>query len=183
MVEWPKATGTQNTSAHKELFDTMGAEIAKAVLGQTLTSDQGQRGSQALGNVHNEVRKDILEADAIGVAQAFREYVLRPYVEANWGANAPVPLFRFLTEDSADTTALSTSIKNLTDAGVKTIPEAWVREQFGIPEPEGDEPLVGQPTPQDPNAPTPPPAEPGGPQPGDPAQPPADPNAEPAQAA
>lgn len=147
-IEWAKAAGTQNTSAHKELFDSMSAELAKAVLGQTLTTEQGAKGSQALGNVHDRVRADILDADARGVERAIREFVLRPYVELNYGATAPVPWFRFDTERATDTTALATSIQSLSAAGMRTIPESWVRDEFGIPEPQGDEPVVGQAAPQ-----------------------------------
>lgn len=160
VVEWPKSSGTASTSAHRELWETLVAEVTKAILGQTLTSDQGQRGSQSLGKVHNEIRKDILEADAKGIARAFTEYVLRPYVEANWGGGAPVPVFRFLTEDTTDTLQLSEALKNLREGGMSSIPESWVRDEFGIPEPQGDEPCLtaapkAPPNGTDPTAPKP----------------------------
>jgi len=40
---------------HKLLADFMGAEMAKAVLGQTLTVEAGQRGARSLGEVHDRV--------------------------------------------------------------------------------------------------------------------------------
>lgn len=38
-------------------------EISKAVLGQTLTTQQGDSGSYSLGQVHAEIRKEIIDAD------------------------------------------------------------------------------------------------------------------------
>ena len=48
----------------ERLIAYLDSRISIAVLGQTLTTEQGDRGSQALGNVHNRVREDIERSDA-----------------------------------------------------------------------------------------------------------------------
>lgn len=155
-VLWPK-NGGKGTSAHKELFDTMGAEMSKAVIGQTLTTEQGQRGSQALGRVHNDVRRDILVADARAVGAVIKRDLLTPLVRMNFAEDVVVPEFEFITEDAEDVVAFSTAIKNLSGAGSPgvRIPVRHIYEVCGIPEPEKDEECVGGvPDPEeDPNAP------------------------------
>src|SRR5262249_54993934 len=76
-IEWPK-NPPAGGGTHKELADFLGAEMSKAVLGQTLTTEQGSKGSQALGRVHDQVRKDIREADARSVAATIRRDLIAP---------------------------------------------------------------------------------------------------------
>ena len=61
-----KEAGGKGASAdiYNKLIDKMDAQISKAILGQTLTSDSGQgNGSYALGKVHAGVRQDIVDSD------------------------------------------------------------------------------------------------------------------------
>lgn len=140
-IKWP--TGSKQGGMHSELFAVLGSEMSKAVLGQTLTTEQGSKGSQALGRVHDNVRRDIMEFDAASIAETLRRDLLGPLVRMNFGADAKVPVFRFLTDDSVDLLSFSSGIKNLRDAGLK-IPAAWVRDRIGAPEPDEDDELLGE---------------------------------------
>jgi phage gp29-like protein len=144
-VEWPKGVGsTMGKSSHSELFGVVGAEMSKAVLGQTLSTEQGDRGSQSLGTVQERVRGDILAADAIGVASTLTRFLVRAWYSLNKPSRLRPAAFIFHTEDAVDLEHFSTAVKNLTDAGLR-IPSAWVRNQGGIPEPkEGEETIGGQ---------------------------------------
>lgn len=126
---------------HALLADFLALEMSKAVLGQTLTSQQGKVGSQALGNVHNEVRKEIREKMARAIAAAIRRDLIAPLVRRNFGPDAPIPLFRFLTDDAIDVKAFAEGVKLLVDCGVK-MSQRWVRDRAGIPEPERDEEIL-----------------------------------------
>ncbi|MEY2689769.1 MAG: hypothetical protein RL375_3968, partial [Pseudomonadota bacterium] len=80
------AAGTEVPFA--AMMDRMDAAQSKAILGQTLTASEGQHGTQALGNVHNEVRMDIRAADARLMERSFTQQILRPLVALNApGAN------------------------------------------------------------------------------------------------
>ena len=140
-VEWPGGQGGVKAS-HSELFDVVGREMSKAVLGQTLTTEAGKIGSQALGSVHNEIRKDILEADARQLAAVITRDLITPMIRLNFGPTAPVPILRFLTEDAEDLQAFSKSIQQFVDAGLR-IPAAWVRDRAGIPDPDEEEEMLG----------------------------------------
>jgi phage gp29-like protein len=71
-------------------------EIARSILGQTLTTDEGRRvGSLALGKVHLQVLLLQLQALRKDLAdRVMTEQVIRPLVELNFGPEE-VPVFRF----------------------------------------------------------------------------------------
>lgn len=58
-------SGNKSGSAdlYKQLVDTCNAEISKLILGNTLTTEAGTRGSQALGTVHGKVEDRLAQAD------------------------------------------------------------------------------------------------------------------------
>lgn len=134
------SSGTASKSDHAGLYETMGREMSKAVLGQTLTTEQGKVGSQALGNVHNDVRKDILEGDAEWLAEVITEQLITPLIRLNFGPKAPIPRFRFITTETADIASYAKAVSDL--AKVLRMPAQWVRDQLGIPEPKPGDELV-----------------------------------------
>ncbi len=81
-----------------EAIEFHNREIARAILGQTLTTDEGRRvGSLALGKVHLQVL--LLQINAIRRELAdvvMTEQVIRPLVELNFGPGL-VPRFEFET--------------------------------------------------------------------------------------
>jgi len=139
-VKWaPNGSGK---TTHAELFETIGREMTKAVLGQTETTQSSTSSGYAQAKVHNEVRKDLRESRARCVAADITRDVIRPLIELNFGPGMRVPRMRFVTDDSLDFKAFSEGIKNLVDAGTR-IPQSWVREEAGIPDPTGDEEILG----------------------------------------
>lgn len=156
-ISWPGGTATGSRPTHSELCEMLGREMSKAVLGQTLTTEQGQVGSQALGKVHNQVRHDILEFDARWVASVLTRDLITPLVRANFGDSVPVPRLRFITEDEADLETFSKSLVNFKAAGVK-VPASWARDKIGMPAPEDGDEILGEEEPKDdkppPDAPT-----------------------------
>ncbi|MCW8843579.1 MAG: DUF935 domain-containing protein, partial [Rhodobacteraceae bacterium] len=73
-------------------------QTSKAVLGQTMTSDDGS--SMAQANVHDEVRHDIAEADARSVMGSLNRDLVKPFVDLNYGVQDRYPrLLLEITED------------------------------------------------------------------------------------
>ena len=75
----------------KEFVAYLDSRVSIAVLGQTLTTEQGDRGSQALGNVHQMVREDIEESDARQLAGVLRRDSVIPVVALNHGMREAYP--------------------------------------------------------------------------------------------
>lgn len=142
-VEWPKGTGsgTAAPSVHRELFDTLGREQSKAVLGQTTTTEPGPNGDRASTETRDQVRKDYLEADCRAVAAALRYHLFMPAVAVNIGSDVRVAAAVFQTEEGADQKDFSIAVKNLRDAGLR-IPAAWVRDTMQMPEPTSTDEIL-----------------------------------------
>lgn len=85
------------TGDYKTLHDTMDATIAKIVLGQTMTSDNGSSRSQA--EVHHDVRQDIIKADADLICESFNLGPVRWLTQLNFAGATPPRVFRVLEEE------------------------------------------------------------------------------------
>lgn len=143
-VEWPKgmAPGSGGSSTHRELFETVGRESSKAVLGQTTSVEAGPNGDRAATQTRDQIRKDIREADAVADASALRRCLFAPAVAFNLGVSVPVPGARFATDDAVDVLQFSQSVKYLKEAGLR-MSSQWARDQVGCPEPKDDEETIG----------------------------------------
>ncbi len=135
-IKFPSMTGT---APQAELLRYVDAQIAKAVQGQNLTSESGTVGSQALGNVHNEIRKERREGDANNVWSDISDQLIAPMLTWNFPPLARPLRARPITDDSVDLQSFSTAIATFVDAGL-VVPAAWVRDRAGMPQPkDGDE--------------------------------------------
>lgn len=129
------------------LIDYLDRQVSKAVLGQTMTTDDGSSLAQA--KVHAEVRADILRADARALAATLARDLIAPIVRLNLGDDAPLPILTLCVEEPEDMAALADQVVKLTQVGMP-VPQSWVREKFGIPEAGQDEAVLGAPAlPQD----------------------------------
>jgi phage gp29-like protein len=90
--------------------------IQKVILGQTLTTDTQGVGSQALGNVHDLVRKDRRSADLRMIAHTINQAV-HALVALNFPAAEP-PVFSFDTGTDLGSDRAERDVK-LVQAGVK----------------------------------------------------------------
>lgn len=90
------AVSKEQSGGFMDALDFHNREIARAVLGQTLTTDEGRRvGSLAMGKVHLQVLLLQLQALRSELAdQVMTEQVIRPLVEMNFGPG-PIPRFVF----------------------------------------------------------------------------------------
>lgn len=142
-IAYAKNRSAGDGGVHSALAAFLAAEMSKITLGSTLTVEQGRIGSNALGNVHQDVTQAIRDADARAMEATIQRQLINPLVRLNFGANVPIPLFRFVTEEGADLSQLADALKKLVaDCGLKSIPAQWVRSTFGIPEPLVGEELI-----------------------------------------
>ncbi|QIE90891.1 DUF935 domain-containing protein [Pseudomonas nitroreducens] len=118
---------------------------SKAILGGTLTSQaDGKTSTNALGNVHNEVRKDLRDSDAKLVAKSLSRDLVYPIAALNglvdsWGR---CPRLVFDTQEAEDLTAYATALPALVKIGFR-VPRTWAQQRLAIPEPaEGEDVLA-----------------------------------------
>ena len=87
-----KGAGANNGDIFELMNRGTSERIQRLILGQTLTSGASTSGSQALGNVHNEVRMDKRRADCRLVGQAVQKLV--NYLHAMNEMTGDIPLFK-----------------------------------------------------------------------------------------
>lgn len=125
--------------------------MSKAILGGTLTSQaDGKSSTNALGNVHNEVRQELRDSDLKQIAFTLTTDVIFPMYFLNgksYRKPSRCPKFEFDITEAEDIHSFSTALPPLVDVGLK-IPTQWVQDKLQIPMPEkGEEVLArSQPT-------------------------------------
>lgn len=77
----------------EEFKNTINIAIALVLLGQHLTSEAGDIGTQALGRIHENVRQDLMEADTDLLSSHLAAQVFAHWAEINFGDKnlAPIP--------------------------------------------------------------------------------------------
>lgn len=125
------------------MWDRMEAMESKAIVGQTLTSGEGRNGTQALGQVHNEVRMDIRNADARQIESTLNRQLIYPLVMLNIPGADPrrLPKLRFDTGEAEDLAAYAESLPKLAGAGMR-IAVDWAHNKLRIPKAESDDELI-----------------------------------------
>ncbi len=118
---------------HRTLADWIDRQVSKGVLGQTMTSDDGSSRSQA--EVHDRVRQDIREDDAIQLAETLQRDLVDPWTALNFGAEAEPPRLSLPAPDPDRRKAVLEALEALVPLGAR-VDESWARAQFGIPDPE-----------------------------------------------
>ncbi len=123
------------------LADYLDSQVSKGVLGQTMTADNGSSQSQA--NVHNEVRGDIRDDDAIKLAATLHRDLVRPFVDLNWGppANDAYPTLRLFKEEPEDLELFGKALTPFVDRGMR-VGMSVIRDKFGLEEPAEDEEIL-----------------------------------------
>lgn len=117
--------------------------MSKAILGGTLTTQaDGKTSTNALGDVHNEVRHDILTSDAVQIAATITRQILAPLAWLNCGVSDPalLPYFRFDTRQAENIQTFADALPKL--ASVMDIPAAWAHEKLKIPQAEEGEKIL-----------------------------------------
>jgi len=137
------AASSGNAGASFETFNnTIIRQIQKVILGQTLTSGTDGTGSRALGEVHENVRKDKLNADIRLVTPTFQAIVNALCTLNGWGEHEIIlgEKSKQLNKDQAERDV------KLKDAGAVFTNQYFIRE-YGLQEGDLAEPLPSQ-TPQ-----------------------------------
>lgn len=143
------AGGAAGNNPFLQMVDWCEKSIARLILGQTLTSGaDGKSSTNALGNVHNEVRRDLLVSDVKQLGQTFTQQIILPFLQINFANIDPtrIPSFEFDTKEPADLALFADSLPKLVDIGL-SIPAEWARDKLGIPEVQEGEAVLGRATP------------------------------------
>lgn len=112
------------------------------ILGQTLTTSQGDRGSQALGNVHQEVRGEVIEYVATWAAEVFNYQFVPALMRLNFGHNDEDPYLVPDIEQKKDALQMAQRDKILIGEMGLPVSVRWFYERHDIPEPGDDDQIL-----------------------------------------
>ena len=108
--------------------------MSKAILGGTLTTQaDGKTSTNALGTIHNEVRRDLLAADAMQLAATLTSQLLAPLCLLNLGITDRklLPYWRFDTQEAGDLSLYADALPKL--APYMRISRQFVHERLKLP--------------------------------------------------
>jgi len=149
-IEWHESTrtGADNPQAH--LLDRADTACDLLVLGQTLTTDVGDSGSLALGEVHSNVRADIIDSAANWLAEILNEQLLTAVAAVNLGdpgEDSRLPWLTPARKSKKDGKVTAETLEILLRAGIPLRKEE-VYDAIDMSQPEpGDDIFAAAPAP------------------------------------
>lgn len=129
-IEFEQAVNAQGGAQLFEgLANWLDKQTSKAVLGQTMTTDDGSSLSQA--KVHNDVRDDLRDYDARQLAKTLNAQWVRPHIDLNFGPQDDYPRIRIFQEEAEDLTPWINAVGEMVDRGAK-VESSQVMDRLGI---------------------------------------------------
>ncbi|HSN24962.1 MAG TPA: DUF935 family protein [Kofleriaceae bacterium] len=116
---------------HATLIEMLDAQMSKATLGGTLTTDAGNKGARSLGDTQHDDQVMLAVSDERQLSASVRYGIVAPIVRYQFGPHAPIPIFRLAVAPEASMLDHAQVIKTLVESGVE-ITQAQVYEQFRI---------------------------------------------------
>lgn len=141
-VQFHNAGGSSGNqgSVFKDLVELCNAELSKLFLGNTLTTEQGDKGARSLGEVHQGVEDDIAMSDMRRI-----EHLL------NWELKDRLARLGYPVQDGYFRFDLSVGLPVSERIKVDTlvaehveVPESYWRDTYGIPAPNASEKKAGK---------------------------------------
>lgn len=147
LIEFHDAA-TGDPKAFELMIDWCERNQSKVILGATLTSGaDGNASTNALGKIHNEVRKDLRDSDLRQLDTTLSRDLV--YAIAALNGLTPSgprrsPIFKLSAQETEDITAYAQALPPLVSIGLRPTAK-WVHEQLGIPMAQDGEPTLQPP--------------------------------------
>lgn len=125
---------TGSADVYERLVERCNSEISKLILGNTLTTESSEKGTQALGTVHKKVEESVAKAD--------REYVLNVLnydmtdIFSHMGINTAGGKFCFPEKKDVDPNTEMSVLTQLHTTFSLPIDDDYLYEKFGIEKPK-----------------------------------------------
>ena len=136
-IEPSRGGGGRGGRGGEQLFERLAMyldkQVSKAVLGQTMTTDDGSSKVQA--QVHNQVRLDILKSDARQLENTINRDLVKPFIDLNFGPQKDYPRVSIPVRKPVDIKAFADTLAKLVPLGLG-VQASVARDRLGLPEPE-----------------------------------------------
>jgi len=131
-IEMKEAVRFSSISLYKELIKFCNAEISKAILSQTLTTEI-EMGSLAASQTHFKIRKDVILSD-IKLVEKTLNKLIQWIVELNFG-NIQCPSFKLILNDSDNSQKIERDLK-ISQTGMIRLTKKYWMNSYGFNEDE-----------------------------------------------
>jgi len=141
-----KLVESSNKSGSADLYERLcercNNEISKLILGNTLTTEASDKGTQALGTIHGKVEEQVAQAD--------RRYVLDVLnydmtdILLSMGINTKGGEFCFVEPKNIDMTAKASILTKLRTTFDLPVSDDYLYDEFGIEKPVNYDELIRQ---------------------------------------
>ena len=139
-IDFEQVAGGPGNDIFEKLARWVDEQTSKAVLGQTMTSDNGS--SMAQAQVHNEVRHDVAQSDARSVSGTLNRDLVKPYVDLNYGVQERYPRLSIVVEEVEDTDMIMKNAFRMISQGLR-VKQSELRSKLGFSEPDDDDEVIG----------------------------------------
>lgn len=139
-IDFEQVAAGPGNDIFEKLARWVDEQTSKAVLGQTMTSDNGS--SQAQAQVHNEVRHDVAQSDARSVSGTLNRDLVKPYVDLNFGVQERYPRLSIIIEEAEDTDMIMRNAFRMVSQGLR-VKQSELRSKLGFSEPDADDEVIG----------------------------------------
>lgn len=144
-IEFQEIANTQGgAELFKNLAEWLDKQTSKAVLGQTMTTDDGS--SYAQGAVHNDVRGDIQRADARQLGTTLNRDLVKPFIDLNHGKQRRYPAIAIDVPEAEDMEKLARVLQIMVPMGLD-VETSQVRDKMGFADPDPGARLLRAPAP------------------------------------
>lgn len=141
-IDFIEAKGGSGNAVFGAMADYLDKQVSKAVIGQTMTTDEGS--SRAQSEVHDEVRLDIRRADAKQLGTTVSRDLAAPFTAFNFGPDVAPPQVIWPVEDPEDITTFSEAVARLVPLGLE-IAASDVAKRMGLRLADKDEAVLRAP--------------------------------------
>jgi len=131
-----KFVESNNKNGSSDLYDRFiersNKEISKLFLGNTLTTEEGRTGTQALGKVHQNAETEKTQADKLFILNLLNYEITEIF--KNFGINTDEGEFNFVSPEKIDLDKFMDILLKAKQMGVP-IDDDFIYEKFGIEKP------------------------------------------------
>jgi phage gp29-like protein len=128
------ASNASSPAVYQNFVHFFNAEISKALLSQTLTTEQGDTGSYAMSQTHLEVRQDVVDSDK-RMVEFWLNKLIEWIVKFNFGNLAEMPKFEMYQEEDVDK-PLAEVVSMLTQYKQVEFTKEFYKRRFGFADDE-----------------------------------------------
>lgn len=138
-IEFIEAGGGRGNAVFSSKAEYLDKQVSKAVLGQTMSTDDGASRSQA--EVHDDVRHDIARADGRQITATINRDLVRPFVDLNYGMQERYPTVIIPISENENIEVLVSALQGLVPLGLQ-VSMSDVRKRIGFEDPNEDDTLL-----------------------------------------